>query len=538
MFDIYILLYIIWFCWILKYALFWLYLWQLKDYHIGRFIDHFRTEKGRKLIFSPAQIIKLVLLPLLLFGAGLSVHALYILILVYFVQLLAGIVKKSVRKPIFTYKIIFLTVISLTLVLASLILAVISGSAHKLGVLLIFDLALPLTISAVVLIFQPFSVLVRNNTLKKAERKIQEIKSGGRIKVIAITGSYGKTTTKEFLSTILSRKYKVLSTKEHQNSEIGVAGCILDNLTKECDVFIAEIGAYNRGKIKEVCSVIKPDIGIVTGVNEQHLALFGSIENLLSAEGGVEMANSLPDSGLLVVNGDNKYCINLYKNFNKEKRIYSLSNKTINSDIWADSVTLHEQDVSFLAIDKSGQMAHFGAKVLGRQNIQNLLGAILTAKELGMSFGEISEALGDIKQEQGGLAIRQEKHGIKIIDSSYSANPDGVFADLDYLSMFNGKKIIIMPCLIELGKKSPEVHEKIGEKIGQICDLAIITTKDYLRDIEKGVSVHNESAKTDRLIFCDKPKDIYSMVMLLCKSGDTVLLEGRVPAEVISLFSK
>ena len=518
MFDIYILLYIIWFCWILKYALFWLYLLQLKDYHIGRFIDHFRTEKGRKLIFSPAQIIKLVLLPLLLFGAGLSVHALYILILVYFVQLLAGIVKKSVRKPIFTYKIIFLTVISLTLVLASLILAVISGSAHKLGVLLIFDLALPLTISAVVLIFQPFSVLVRNNTLKKAERKIQEIKSGGRIKVIAITGSYGKTTTKEFLSTILSRKYKVLSTKEHQNSEIGVDGCILDNLTKECDVFIAEIGAYNRGKIKEVCSVIKPDIGIVTGVNEQHLALFGSIENLLSAEGGVEMANSLPDSGLLVVNGDNKYCINLYKNFNKEKRIYSLSNKTINSDIWADSVTLHEQDVSFLAIDKSGQMAHFGAKVLGRQNIQNLLGAILTAKELGMSFGEISEALGDIKQEQGGLAIRQEKHGIKIIDSSYSANPDGVFADLDYLSMFNGKKIIIMPCLIELGKKSPEVHEKIGEKIGQICDLAIITTKDYLRDIEKGVSVHNESAKTDRLIFCDKPKDIYSMVMLLCKS--------------------
>ena len=147
---------------------------------------------------------------------------------------------------------------------------------------------------------------------------------------------------------------------------------------------------------------------------------------------------------------------------------------------------MHKDYISFIAIDKNKEMAHFKVKVLGKQNVQNLLGAILIAKELGMSFGEISEACKNISQEQAGMVLKQGKHGIDIIDSSYSANPDGVFADLDYFSIFKGKKVIVMPCLIELGEKSSEIHEKIGRKIAEICDLAIITSKDKFKELKKG----------------------------------------------------
>jgi UDP-N-acetylmuramoyl-tripeptide--D-alanyl-D-alanine ligase len=533
----YLLLATFWFIWITKYVLFWLYLWQLKDYHIGRFLDHFRTHKGKKIFFNFAQALKLVLFILFLINDKPFIYLFSILFLLYVgesIIFLRGILNRSVKKPTKTIKTLFLAVISFTVVILCLVGISKLKNLSQPALLLGFDILTPIIISAIVLLFQPFFVLIRNNTLRKAGNKIEKIKSVSGLKVVAITGSYGKTSTKEFLSTILSKKFKVLSTKEHQNSEIGVAKCILQDLKPSHQIFVAEVGAYDKGKVKQVCSILKPKIGIVTGVNEQHLALFGSLKNLLSAEGGGELADALPEEGILFVNGDNKYCLDLYKKTGKNKKIYSLSNKIIDSDIWAEDIEVGKDYVSFVAINKSGEMAHFDAKVLGKQNVQNLLGAILIAKELGMSFGEISGACKGISQEQAGMILKHGKYGIDIIDSSYSANPDGVSADLDYFSIFNGKKVIVMPCLIELGNKSAEIHERIGRKIGEICDLAIITSKDKFKEIKKGF---NETRKGNaKCVLCDNPQDIYSMIAIFCKSGDAVLLEGRVPVGLISLL--
>jgi len=509
---------------------------------VGRFVDHFRTHKGKELLFSFEQILKLILLVFLVLTPGLFDFLFSIIFLVYLIESVAflrGIINKTAKKPVITLKALFLTVISFAAVILFLIWISKLGNTAQVAWLLVFDILTLLIVSLVVLLFQPFFVAIRNNALRKAKNKLEKIKSLSSLKVVAITGSYGKTSTKEFLSTILSKKYKVLSTKEHQNSEIGIARCILQDLKPSHQIFIAEVGAYNKGKVKEVCSMLKPKIGIVTGVNEQHLALFGSLKNLLSAEGGGELAEALSKDDLLIVNGDNKYCSDLYKkgvpSGSGNKKIYSLSNKIIDSDIWSDSITVHKDEISFLAIDKSGELAHFGVKVLGKQNIQNLLGAILIAKELGMSFGEISEACKNILQEQAGMILKHGKHSIDIIDSSYSANPDGVFADLDYLSVFTGKKVIVMPCLIELGEKSAEIHEKIGRKIAEVCNLAIITSKDKFKEIKKGALENGMAEKN--IILCDNPQDIYSMITLFCKSGDAVLLEGRVPSKLIDLLT-
>lgn len=519
---------IFWLARTFKYVLFWLYLWQLKEYHIPRFLDHFRTHKGKKLLLNPLYAIKIFLLLMFLFAGQLfSVWFLFLFLIYVFESLLFAkqIFTKSFKKPVKTAKTLLLTGISIAVI-------IIFAISLPMFWLLAIDILIPVIISAIVLLIQPFFVLARNNILKKAKNKISQFKN---LKVIGITGSYGKTTTKEFLTTILSEKYKVLSTKEHQNSEMGIAKCILENLNSEHEIFVVEMGSYKKGGIKLLCDIVKPEMGIVTGVNEQHLSLFGSLENLLSAEGGGELAVALPKDGLLILNGDNKYCLNLYKKFKGNKKTYSINRDKINSDIWAEDIDVEKDFVSFVAIDKNKELFHFKVDVLGKQNVQNLLAAILTAKEFGMDFAEISEACKNIKHHQAGIILKNGTHGINIIDSSYSSNPDGVIADIDHLNNFKNKKIIVMPCLIELGKKSAEIHEKIGQKIGKVCDMAIITTKDNFESIKKGAVYAGMPDKN--IIFAEKPDDIYNIITLKCKKGDTVLLEGRVPPKLINLLN-
>jgi len=163
---------------------------------------------------------------------------------------------------------------------------------------------------------------------------------------------------------------------------------------------------------------------------------------------------------------------------------------------------------------------------LGAQNIENILLAACCAKELGMTLEETSKACLRIKPEQGGIKFLK-KEGPVIIDSSYSTNPQGVIANLEYLKLYKGKKVIIMPCLIELGKAAKEIHRKIGRKISQICDLAIITTKDYFKEIKQ---------EAPNALLLEKPKEIIEKIKRFSGPEDVFLLEGRVPKEVVNLL--
>lgn len=532
-----ILLNTLWFFRTIKYVLFWVYLWQLKEYHIPRFIDHFRTNKGKKLLTNPVQSIKVLIVLLIAFYPELfsacfvAVFAIWTLeSLIFAKQIYQG----SARKPVLTFKtLVLLSACIAGLIFAGSFILLNFSDKNQLFWLLVFDVLTPMLVSAVVILIQPFFVMARNNVLKQAAERINQHKN---LKVIAITGSYGKTTTKEFLAAILSVKYNVLRTKEHQNSEMGIAKCILEELKPEHEIFVVEMGSYQKGGIKLLCDMVNPQIGIVTGVNEQHLSLFGSLENLLSAEGGQELSEALPENGLLVLNGDNRYCLELYKKTQKPKKTYSINRGKISSDIWAEDISFNQNTVSFTAINKEKEAYHFKADVLGKQNIQNLLAAILVAKELGITFDRIALAMSNIKPEYSGIILKTDKLGINIIDSSYSSNPDGVLADLDYLNIFSGKKIIVMPCLIELGKKSAEIHEKLGQKIGKICDIAIITTKEHFENIKKGAVYSGMEEKN--IIFCENPNDIYFIITLQAAAKDAVLLEGRVPQKLINLLQE
>lgn len=530
------MVYLLGFFWFIREAkaiLFWVYLWQLKEYHIGRFLDHFRTEKGKRIFFNYLQFLKIFLIS----GPFLfpSIFP-FILAFLYFGEsavFFRNFIQKRLIKPVLTKK-------TATLSLAALILSILVLIFLYFGLknlvwisfwLLIFDIFSPILISLIVLFFQPIAVLARNQIIKKAKIKREGL---GDLLVIGITGSYGKTSTKEFLYTILSEKFNVLKTEAHQNSEVGISQCILNDLKEEHEIFICEMGAYNRGGIKLLCDIAKPKIGILTGINEQHMATFGSQEKII--KGKYELIESLPEKGLAIFNGDNEFCLDLYQKTKKPKRLYKIQNTRyeIQSDIWADNIKTEKDSVSFKVFTKDGDSVDFKVNLAGAQNIPNILGAVCCAKELGVSLKEIARACEKIQPEQGAIKLTKGKNGLNIIDSTYSANPDGVISALDYLKIWPGKKVIIMPCLIELGRTSKEAHKKIGEKIGEVCNLAIITTKDKYKEIREGAL---KSGMTEIDIFCfEDPKEIYDKIKAFCRPGDVVLLESRVPKEVIRLL--
>ena len=258
------------------------------------------------------------------------------------------------------------------------------------------------------------------------------------------------------------------------------------------------------------------------------------MENLLSAEGGIELEESLPKNGMLILNGDNKYCLNLAKKTDKEKKIYSTKKNAVNADIFIEDISVAKDYITFITNSKSGHLANFKTNVLGSHNVENLLAAILAAISLGMTMEEVIDAVKNIKQEQGQMTLIKNSHSIEVIDSSYSSNPSGVLADLEYLSHFNNKKVVVMPCLIELGGKSREIHEKIGEAIAKTCTIAIITTKDYFYALKAGALKAGFDEKN--IIFEERPDKIYYLLTTFLKEGDSVLLEGRVPDKLISLL--
>ena len=162
-----------------------------------------------------------------------------------------------------------------------------------------------------------------------------------------------------------------------------------------------------------------------------------------------------------------------------------------------------------------------------------------------MTEEEISRACEKIENKFPGIKIKKGIKGLNIIDATYSANPDGVLAHLEYLTLRypQGKKIIVMPCLIELGSASSGIHQRIGKKIGEVCDLAIITTKDRFNEIRTSAlrlenldSSLRSKLKEENILFIDDPKEILEKIKSFCGEGDTVLLESRVPKDLINLL--
>lgn len=497
----------------LKLGMYWLWLWQLKEYRRDRISAHFKDigTKNFLLTISNYYALRQRRSPKFTWKSFLAVIfslALNFLIIFFIFQYLTAPALFLQSKFYFGLKeeqILF--------------------AAILLELLLVF----PFVILIIVSIFNFFSNIFKKITIAKAAAKMSKFPN---MKVIGITGSYGKSTVKEILYEIASRKYKVFKTPANINTPIGIAKLILDHLDPSYEVFLVEMGAYKIGEIKEICDILHPKIGIITAINEQHMALFGNINNTIKAK--FELFDNLPKNGTAILNiGDKNIQIGVSKRQESgvSVKLYSVGAQ---SDYYASDVSMERQTVKFKLI--SGQkMQDFKINMSGRHNISNAMAAIIAAENIGINLNECSQIIQRIVQFPEALKISIGPNTSTLIDDTYNSNPDGVMAAFDYLKNQKGRKIIILSSLIELGGAARKIHEKIGEEAASFAREIIVLDDYYFADILKGANkIKNNGAE---IRYEKNRQKIAKRLEKELKFGDTVLFINRSAGKVLELLT-
>lgn len=375
-------------------------------------------------------------------------------------------------------------------------------------------------------------LLASNTLLKPVESYINKryyddaariLQSMPDLKVIGITGSYGKTSTKHYLNRILQEKYDVLMTPGSYNTTMGVIRTVREYLKPYNEVFICEMGAKQPGDIKEICDLVHPSIGIVTAVGEQHLESFKTIENVQRTK--FELVDALPSDGLAVVNDDFPFAAS--RAVSNVKTLRYAVNAVGNADYTAGEIAYDRTGTTF-TVNGPGKSLTLHTHLVGECNISNLMGAVIVAMYLGVPDDKIRYAVEKIEQVEHRLNLKRTPGGITIIDDAFNSNPTGSRMAMDVLAgMDGGKRIVITPGMIELGDKQESLNRELGKKIAVSADVAIIVG-EYNRDaLLSGIKDGgmNPSAVHAVGSFAEAQVLLSGMV----SSGDTVLYENDLP---------
>ena len=392
-----------------------------------------------------------------------------------------------------------------------------------------------MTVSVIMLItiFSWFVMLLSHWLLIPVEKHIQRgfINDAKRIlasmhdlKIVGITGSYGKTSTKHYLTRILSEEYDVLMTPGSYNTPMGVVRTIREYMKPYNQIFVCEMGAKQTGDIKEICDIVHPEMGIVTAVGPMHLESFKTLENVQSTK--FELVDALPADGCAVINNDFEMCADR-KVTNTHALRYGITNPE-GCDYIARDIHYTANGTSFVVEGKDGLKLELDTRLLGESNISDILAAIVIAIQLGVPTEKIKYAVATIEQVEHRLSMKQTPGGVTIIDDAFNSNPVGSKMAVDVLSHFkDGKRIIVTPGMIELGDEQYNLNEAFGRYIGESVDVAIIVG-EYNRDaIVSGI----KSTDFDRenLYEVGSFNEAQAVLSRLMSRGDTVLYENDLP---------
>ncbi len=373
---------------------------------------------------------------------------------------------------------------------------------------------------AAVWILKPVEHYINRGYYRDTQRILNSMPG---LKVVGITGSYGKTSTKHFLTRILAEKYEVLMTPGSFNTTMGVIRTVREYMKPYTEVFVCEMGAKQPGDIKEICDLVHPEIGVVTAVGPQHLESFGSIENVQRTK--FELVDSLPSDGLAVVNDDFRYAASRAVD-NVECVRYSVSAAEA-SQYFVSDIRYDSAGTDFTVHGPGLELA-LHTRLLGECNVSNLFAAIIVALRLGVNTEQITRAVDRIEPVEHRLRVKRTPGGVTILDDAYNSNPSGSVMALDVLSaMTTGKRIIVTPGMIELGEKQYELNEEFGRHIARSVDLAIVVGL-YNRDsIVHGIE--NAGVESPEILTADTFAAAQRLLAGILKSGDTVLYENDLP---------
>lgn len=371
------------------------------------------------------------------------------------------------------------------------------------------------------LIIAPLEKMIDQWYYNDAKSKINKYSN---LITIGVTGSFGKTSTKFILFDLLSPFFNTLMTPHSFNTKMGVTKIVRNELSPIHDIFIAEMGAKQRGDIKQICDMVKPQIAILTAIGEQHLETFKDIRNIKKTK--AELIESLPNTGTAIMNGDDTNIRSLIFKNSPRKIFFGIDSDLL--DYKAQDVEVTNEGTFFTVITHKNNSAKFFTKLLGRHNIYNVLAAIATACEIGVELERLIPLVKKINPPPHRLELIKKNGGITIIDNSFSSNPVGAKIALEVLEQMPGnKKILITPGMVELGLKEYDYNKDFGIRAAKVCDFIILVGKKRSTPINNGLV---EAGYPTSNLYIAKDLDSASLYLkTILQPRDIVLYENDLP---------
>lgn len=515
-----------------------LHMMQLQSYHTSEYFN-WMIKNGKKVYKSGAIQFLIYTLALVIvycvlrFVPELSLLGSYIcvatLCLAFFVPNVVQIVKdmkerKNAKKPLkYTARIKRLYFFSfITVILLRVLFTEYLGES-LMSMLLIYSFlifTIPFNIIIANFLADPTETMINNHYINSAARKLRKKEYNDLIR-IGITGSYGKTSTKYILQTILSEKYNVLATPESYNTTMGNVRTIREKLQPEHQVFISEMGARRRYDIQEICNFVRPQIGIITSIGPQHLETFKTIENV--AETKSELLVGLTYDGVAFLPLNDKYCKEIYQKEKHEKYSYGINEK---ADVYATDIKLSAKGSTFTVVTKDDKFT-CTTKLLGEHNVQNIIGSIAIALHLGLTKEEIMRGVEKIEPVPHRLQILSSPNGGIVIDDAFNSNPVGSKMALDVLKKFEGRKIIITPGMVELGTEEYKLNKEFGKQIADAVDVAILVGVKRSKPIEEGL--REKKFDENNIYIVNSLDEATNRLTKLANPNNVVLFENDLP---------
>lgn len=469
------------------------------------------------LVFDKCKLIdkKLVLMVALLWIlSSIDKNFIYLLIPLFIAFGLYenNFLKKAKKQLKLTYRV--KRILSVTMILTIVLAVALSFYSNFAMVIAVIELL-------------PFILVLGNEILSPAEHRIQqqflneakEILKKYNPKVIGITGSFGKTSTKHILGHILSGNLSVLFTPGSVNTEMGICRIVREKLQPEHKYFIVEMGAYFKGSIKRLCNFVNPSDGIITSIGDCHYEYFKTKETIASTK--FELGECVKQNGgTLIINTDQI-----------EERFIPNDMNLVKigkgQDIFVDNIK-QERDGLHFDYHNDGEVYPIFAPIFGGHQAQNIAMAITLASRLGMSMSVIISMLTTLPQINHRLEVKQNENGVTIIDDAYNSNPSGFKSAVDLLgTLKTTRSILVTPGMVELGERHDEEHLKIGKYVGERVDIILSILTDRIATFRSGFK--ETAGDKQEFIELHTFAEATDWMQKNTKSGDVVLLENDLP---------
>jgi UDP-N-acetylmuramoyl-tripeptide--D-alanyl-D-alanine ligase len=371
------------------------------------------------------------------------------------------------------------------------------------------------------LVLRPFQGLDNRRFVRRARQKLAEIDP----LAVGITGSFGKTTTKACVAEVAELRGPAYATPASYNTYLGVVRAINEGLTAKHRAFIAEMGAYRLGDVKELCELVRPRIGVLTAIGPAHLERFGSLDAIEQAKG--ELAEELPPGGVYVTNADDERCLRTAERTQATVILFSAAGAP-SADVTAHDIEMAEGTTRFTLRHGADEVV-VRSKLLGRHNVANLLAAAAVGIGMELPLDAIGRALARVTPPAHRLApILNRQAGIVVIDDAYNSNPVGAAAALEVLASHEAeRRLLVTPGMVELGEREAEENEHFGAQAAKVCDLVVLVGEERSKPILAGLTA--ASFPDSQVHVVANTSEAEALLATTTRRGDVILFENDLP---------